>query len=174
MLIDLTGKRFGNLVVIGLDHKEQHLYENERKRIFYYWKCKCDCGQEISVEGNSLKEGRIKDCEDLKRNANKTYTQIGNEFKKANILKEGTRLDYLVGISKANTSGIRGVDYSKEKNKYRARIRFKGKEYHLGYFDTIEKAEKARKVAEEEFYKPILEKYNYKSKKEKGKEEEFE
>ena len=173
LLIDLTGKRFGNLVVIGLDHKEQHLYGSERKRIFYYWKCKCDCGQEISVEGNHLKEGRIKDCEDLKRNANKSYTQIGNEFKKANILKEGTRLDYLVGISKANTSGIRGVDYSKEKNKYRARIRFKGKEYHLGYFDTIEKAENARKVAEEKFYKPILEKYNYKSKK-KQVEEEFE
>ena len=34
-----------------------------------------------------------------------------------------------------------------------------GKSIHLGYFDTLEKAIKARKEAEEKYFKPILEKY---------------
>lgn len=42
----------------------------------------------------------------------------------------------------------------------------KGKAYHLGRYNTIEQAAAARKQAEEELYKPILEKYNYKSNKE--------
>lgn len=36
----------------------------------------------------------------------------------------------------------------------------------LGYFKTLEEAATARKQAEEELYKPILEKYNYKLNKE--------
>lgn len=174
-LIDLTGKRFNKLVVIGLDRKEEKVYSNGKKRMIYYWKCKCDCGQEVVISGKCLKAGRIKDCKDAKRNEIKSYTKIGNEFKKKNILKEGTRLDNLSGkISKANTSGVRGVSFKKDKNKYKATIGFKKDTYFLGYYDKLEDAKKARKNAEDKYYKPILEKYNYKNRKNKENEEEFE
>lgn len=61
-VINLIGKRFGKLVVMGLDHKEQTLYKNGRKRIFYYWKCKCDCGKKVVRSGNSLRDGRTTSC----------------------------------------------------------------------------------------------------------------
>lgn len=161
-LSDLTGKRFGKLLVLGLEKTANKIYSNGTSAKDYFWRCKCDCGNEVVVKGRILRDGKTTDCEIAKRNASKSYTKIGNEFKKENILKEGTRIDYLSNKkSKANTSGVRGVDFSKEKNKYRARIRFKGKEYHLGYFNTIADAEKARHDAEKKIYHPIVEKYNY-------------
>lgn len=174
-LKDLTGKKFNKLVVIGLDRKEEKVSSRGNRRTIYYWKCKCDCGEEVIIFGSRLKDGRIKDCKDAKRNETKSYTKIGNEFKKENILKENTRLDNLSGkLSKANTSGVRGVSFKKDKNKYKATIGFKKKTYFLGYFDNIEDAKKAREKAEEKYYKPILEKYGYKSRNNKEIEEEFE
>ena len=43
--------------------------------------------------------------------------------------------------------------------KWRATLCYKGKDMHLGYFDTIDEAAAARKEAEEKYYAPILEKY---------------
>ena len=76
---------------------------------------------------------QIKNCEEVKRNQTKTYTQIGNEYKRENILKEGTRLDNLNNkLSKANTSGVRGVSFKKDRDKYKATIEFKKKLIFLG------------------------------------------
>lgn len=173
-LKDLTGKRFGKLAVVGLARIEKVLYKNGTRNRFY-WECKCDCGNVVIIDGKKLKTGKINSCGDIKRNENKGYTQIGNEFKKENILKEGTRLDNLSGkLSKANTSGVRGVSFKKDKNKFKATIGFKKKTYFLGYYDKLEDAKKAREKAEQELYKPILEKYNYKSRNSKENEDEFE
>lgn len=54
-LIDLTGKKFNRLLVIGLD-------ENVAKGKAVRWKCICDCGNEVSVRGNNLKSGAVKSC----------------------------------------------------------------------------------------------------------------
>lgn len=43
--------------------------------------------------------------------------------------------------------------------KYRAYINLKRKQHHLGVFDTLEEAEKARKEAEKELYKPVIKRY---------------
>ena len=51
-------------------------------------------------------------------------------------------------ISKNNTSGITGVIWNNENNKWRARITVNGKLIHLGYFETLEEAAKARYDAE--------------------------
>ncbi|TCT14563.1 hypothetical protein EDC18_10544 [Natranaerovirga pectinivora] len=48
--VDYTGKRFEKLTVIKRD-------ENIAK-----WICKCDCGKEIIVYGNRLKNGKVKSC----------------------------------------------------------------------------------------------------------------
>lgn len=60
--IDLTGERFSKLLVLELDHKKQVTYDNGRKRVFYYWRCKCDCGNEVVRSGNSLRNGYTKSC----------------------------------------------------------------------------------------------------------------
>lgn len=52
--LDLTGTRFGRLVVIRFDHT------NGRGRI--YWWCRCDCGVEKAVRGGSLTERRTFSC----------------------------------------------------------------------------------------------------------------
>lgn len=56
-------------------------------------------------------------------------------------------------IHKNNTSGVNGVYFNKEKRKYHARITNNYKVYRLGYFKDIEDARKARKEAEELYWK---------------------
>ena len=99
----------------------------------------------------------------------------GKEYRNLYIHKEGTRLDHLSNkVTKQNTTGVRGVSYQKKKGKYRAYIYFKNKRIDLGEFAKLEDAKKAREKAEERFYKPILERYNYKSRKSIEDEEELE
>jgi hypothetical protein len=52
-LKDLTGKSFGNLIVIKFDHKDGNRY---------FWKCKCSCGNEAVVMRENLTSGRTKSC----------------------------------------------------------------------------------------------------------------
>ena len=53
-LIDLTGQKFGRWTVI------KRSYPN--KGIEPVWLCKCDCGKEKIVIGNSLRKGDSKSC----------------------------------------------------------------------------------------------------------------
>lgn len=57
-LIDLTGRRFGRLVVIERDGT----YYSPTFRAFPLWRCRCDCGTECIVLGNSLRQGTTKSC----------------------------------------------------------------------------------------------------------------
>lgn len=50
MMKDLTGQRFGSLVVLGLDGH----YGKRR-----HWRCVCDCGNEKVLSTNRLKQGTI-------------------------------------------------------------------------------------------------------------------
>lgn len=50
---DLTGSRFGRLVVLG----RGGLHKNHR-----LWRCLCDCGQETGVIGVNLKKGSTTSC----------------------------------------------------------------------------------------------------------------
>lgn len=51
-----------------------------------------------------------------------------------------------------NKTGIRGVSWSKAKNKWRAAIYVNNKQKHVGYFDSIEDAKLARKEAEVKYW----------------------
>lgn len=53
MLIDLTGRRFGRLVVLGRAERPGHMV---------YWNCICDCGKAHIAAGSYLKNGKIKSC----------------------------------------------------------------------------------------------------------------
>lgn len=52
--LDLIGQRFSKLVVISRDGS------NARGQPL--WKCKCDCGKVIIVEGRNLRMGLTKSC----------------------------------------------------------------------------------------------------------------
>jgi hypothetical protein len=47
-------------------------------------------------------------------------------------------------IRSDNTSGVKGVSYHAKTKKWQARITIDGKDYHLGYYSTIEEAKQAR------------------------------
>lgn len=51
-------------------------------------------------------------------------------------------------LHKNNTSGITGVYFNKDKQRWAAQIRSKGKNIHIGYFNTIEEATAERIAAE--------------------------
>lgn len=56
--IDLTGKRFGHVIV--LSQAEPRRTHKGRKLIM--WNCKCDCGREFITRGENLKQGHKTDC----------------------------------------------------------------------------------------------------------------
>ena len=59
-MIDLTGQRFGRLVVIKrVKPAESDIaFPNTSA----YWLCKCDCGNETIVVGSALRSGNTKSC----------------------------------------------------------------------------------------------------------------
>ncbi|MBT8348699.1 MAG: hypothetical protein HKP62_04540 [Sulfurovum sp.] len=57
-LKDLTGQRFGKLVV--LERVEDHITSGGNSIV--KWKCKCDCGKITFVRTDSLKRGDTKSC----------------------------------------------------------------------------------------------------------------
>jgi hypothetical protein len=64
---DLSGMKFGRLTV--LSRTADYIESSGRKRVI--WLCKCDCGNYISTQGNSLKSGRTKSCGCIKVERNK-------------------------------------------------------------------------------------------------------
>jgi len=56
------------------------------------------------------------------------------------------------GLQSNNTTGVRGLTFSKQKNKFRLSIKLNGKVKHLGFFDTIEEAKIVRDSAELKYF----------------------
>lgn len=61
-----------------------------------------------------------------------------------NVMNQRTRRD--------NKCGVKGIQWCKSHNKWRARIFVNGKTTVVGYFDTIEQASKARETALPSFH----------------------
>lgn len=81
--IDLTGKKFNRLTVIE---------RVEKRGKEYYWKCKCECGNEVIVRGASLREGRTKSCGCLKKESDRkpkgnVKDEIGNKYGHLTVIK---------------------------------------------------------------------------------------
>lgn len=52
-LRDFIGKRFGNLTIIEFGG-----WRNSER----FWKCRCDCGLELIIQGENMERGKIKSC----------------------------------------------------------------------------------------------------------------
>ena len=83
---DLTGQRFGRLVVVGLHPTET------RKT---YWVCQCDCGNVKIVRSDSLQCGAIRSCGCLKKEQDKKNLILGDgrrKFAETGFKVGGTRI----------------------------------------------------------------------------------
>lgn len=143
---DLTGQRFGRLVVVRDSEK--------RSAGAVVWECRCDCGNVVFVRRNSLTDGETKSCGCLNKEV-----ATGRAIEKVELdWEDGTRLPYLTQtMFKNNTSGVRGVHHHTASGLWVATIGFKKKNYFLGAYKDKERAIMARKIAEEELWKPFLE-----------------
>ena len=146
---DLTGMVFGRLTVIERSDKRS----SRGKRTIPLWKCRCECGEITYRAADTLKtsnECMCSACADKKN--------IAAARKMAGFV-DGTQVSRIREIkpTAANTSGCRGVYYNPKTNRYRARLKFKGRIMSFGTYPTFEEAVQARKDAEKQYFGGFLE-----------------
>lgn len=151
---DLSDMRFGKLTAI-------RALRTPDKRRGVMWICRCECGKEITASAESLLRGDTKSCGCL---AKEEAARLAKEKQ-----FDGTNIDKIKSgsVYKNNKTGVRGVSIKKLKSgaiRYLVTIRIKGKVHSIGTFLTVGEAAKARKRAEEKYFRPVIEEYE----KEKG------
>lgn len=57
---DITGERFGRLIVVGIDGNADNRHEK-------HWLCRCDCGNEKTVTTGHLTHGTVTSCGCLRK-----------------------------------------------------------------------------------------------------------
>ena len=76
-IIDLTGQKFGRLTVLKM--------AEIRTQRLIFWDCLCECGNYVSISGQSLRSGGAKSCgclhKEVARNHLLTVTQTHGESK---------------------------------------------------------------------------------------------
>ena len=130
--LDLSGQRFGQLTVLA---------PAENIGSMTAWRCRCDCGKELSVMTAHLRSGQ-ESCGCKPR-----WTFVDGTF--IELIRSKT-------IRRNNTSGVTGVEWAPAISRWTATICFKGKRHYLGSYEFFEDAVKARKRAEEEFFGTFL------------------
>ena len=124
---DLRNREFGFLKAIeptGAKHRKDII-----------WRCQCRCGKEVECPATSLLLGNTVSCGCLR----------GAHFKKANKYIAGTSLRQSIEEQVCSTrsmSGYTGVTV--KRGKWKAYIKYKGKDISLGCYDKLEDAVKAR------------------------------
>lgn len=153
---DITGKRFGRLVVLGISEEK-----NGNRRL---WKCRCDCGNIINVSIDKLNSGKTISCGCRTKEIRKNF---GNMVRSTTISADHREKQTVISIireqngknQKNNASGKTGVSWSKSNGKYFSYIGFRGKRYNLGYYHELKDAIRAREIAEDELHKNFVEWY---------------
>ena len=149
---DLTDQRFDKLVA--------KYPTNKRLGTSVIWHCDCDCGGSCEVASMNLLGGTTKSCGCIQEESAKKNVGVAYKAFSERNHKDGTNLA-LISSSKSlgGKSKYRGVSYNEKKKKWYAYIKLQKKKKHLGYFGMEEDAHKARLKAEEEYFKPIIDKY---------------
>lgn len=81
-LIDLTGQRFGRLVVVKrVDHEKKGQAR---------WLCRCDCGKEKVVQSYDLRSGNTQSC-GCQRQENFTHIVHGHSRKRVYAIWKGMK-----------------------------------------------------------------------------------
>lgn len=146
---DLTGQVFGKLTVIGRSDKRN----SRGTRTTPMWECRCECGNITYKAKDTLTNLDLSMCSECAEKYAAEKARAGAGF------VGGTQISKIrnMKVPITNTSGCRGVYYDKKTNKYRARLKFKGKIMNFGSFSNFEDAVAARKAAEKEYFGAFLE-----------------
>ncbi len=146
---NLIGRRYGKLEVIGRSDKRG----SRGARTVPLWECRCECGAICYKATDTLTNPEISMCNDC---VGKYATEKARA--KAGFV-DGTQISKITStkLISTNTSGCRGVYWDKNSGKWRARLRFKGKNYNFGTYKKFEDAVKARKNGEQLIYGKFLE-----------------
>lgn len=134
-LRDISNQRFGRLTA------KYPLSQRDYKGSVI-WHCVCDCGNEVDLSYNVLMYSEVRSCGCWKRERESRLHDLITHV-------DGTSIDAIKSkkIPSNNTSGVKGVGF--KNGRWFAKIVFQKKQYHLGRYDTIEEAARARKEAEE-------------------------
>ena len=73
-LIDITGQKFNSLLVL-------ERAKNNGKKVT--WKCMCDCGNEVIVQGDILKSGAKKSC-----GCKRSKDLLGKTFNRLTVIEK--------------------------------------------------------------------------------------
>lgn len=155
--MDLTGMRFGKLLVLRRD-------PGRKDGGNYFWICECDCGNRKSIRGTSLvmKNGTRSCGCDQRAVASQTGRKTVAENARRQIERNmayGTNFQVIENSSlpKNNKSGHKGVCWDKRRELWEANIQVQGKKKFLGRYSKYEDAVKARELAEELYFEPLIE-----------------
>ena len=81
---DITGQRFGRLIVVKKVRPYEVDYKFTNRETHYL--CKCDCDGQIIIQGSALRHGRTKSCGCIRReNAAEVGRQRGRQYGKNGI-----------------------------------------------------------------------------------------
>lgn len=104
VLIDLTGIRFGSLLVL---HRDLTTISKGKTR----WVCKCDCGNTLSIRGSHLREGQKKCLKCVNHNHNIKHGMHGHpNYTIWAMMKQRCLNENAVGYANYGGRGIRICD----------------------------------------------------------------
>lgn len=141
---DLTGQKFGRLIARSAASKIRGKYQRSA------WLCDCSCGKQVIVDTDSLLSEVTRSCGCISREKDMPEA-LKNDF------IAGTQLSKIKSIpTKANKTGVVGVNWDKSRSKWQASIRFQGKKIFLGRYEQFYEAVKAREMGEKEYFGNIF------------------
>ena len=133
---NLAGRRFGSLTALRpvLEGGDGRMLRGDDALL--RWECRCDCGVTVAVCGLQLAAGVIGSCGCVAPTPVRENSDINR-------------------VMRNNTTGVNGVTYAdKSHTRYRVFIGFRGTDYDLGCYDTLDDAKTVRLRAEEMLYHP--------------------
>lgn len=148
---DLTGRRFGKLVVLSRDVRDG------------YWICECDCGNRKSIRGNSLTmRNGTRSCgciqRDVAAGVGARTVAKNSEDRIATNVAYHTNFSVIESarLPKNNWSGHKGVSWDKSRGMWAVNIQVHGKKIFCGRYRKFEDAVAARVEAEEKYFDPLI------------------
>lgn len=149
--MNLIGRKFGRLEVIANANNKGYVV------------CKCDCGNICTIRADCLTRKKHQvSCGCYRREiARITGSRVIHQNSKGRlekIAKYGTNISAILKDTPNanNKSGYKGVWYNAARGVYESYISFGGKKHNLGCYRNLQDAVKARKVAEDRYFKPII------------------
>ncbi|WP_047999441.1 AP2/ERF family transcription factor [Lactiplantibacillus herbarum] len=156
VMIDLTGQTFNRLTVIERG--------GTSKNGNALWRCQCSCGNQTVVDSYALRHGKIRSCGCLSRELSavnirknpKTLASMGHTSN-FQIHDHHTDIPSQV-LSKRNKSGVIGVSWDKNAQRWVAHFYYKGVYLLNKQYIHFEDAVAARRAIERQYLKqqPVL------------------